>query len=230
MNRPLGRNVSKAAQHYDAETITFIATKTDDISCAETIDQLGLAGDPDLQELEERYDLYQVEIHLSKAKQTDIRETREEIIQQLQATQEYLDEQKQHLTKFLQQPQKRKGANQALQSSAAKRLKVETASTTYVKSELDAVNSQSTFAVSDDLKVTQEKITKAEEALAVGQMRLDFLDVQDREVTQALLVARAENSEVDKEKRTFCSVTRSEHSCALLQEGFKRGLMDFHLN
>ncbi|CAK5275569.1 unnamed protein product [Mycena citricolor] len=39
---------------YDDHTITFIATKCDDISCSEIINNLQLDGDPELEEIEER--------------------------------------------------------------------------------------------------------------------------------------------------------------------------------
>ncbi|KAJ6539274.1 hypothetical protein B0H19DRAFT_1178148 [Mycena capillaripes] len=39
---------------YDANTITFIATKCDDISCSEVIPALGLDDDPELEEIQEK--------------------------------------------------------------------------------------------------------------------------------------------------------------------------------
>ncbi|KAG8716350.1 hypothetical protein FRC09_015864 [Ceratobasidium sp. 395] len=43
--------------NYDDSTITFIATKTDDLSCTEVIGALGLDDDPELQEIEGELDI-----------------------------------------------------------------------------------------------------------------------------------------------------------------------------
>ena len=40
--------------NYDAHTITFIASKCDDVSCKEVIDALGLHDDDDLLAIEDR--------------------------------------------------------------------------------------------------------------------------------------------------------------------------------
>ena len=46
---------------YDTHAITFIASKTDDISCSEVIRALQLEEDPELEEIEERLDQYKEE-------------------------------------------------------------------------------------------------------------------------------------------------------------------------
>ncbi|KAJ7068199.1 hypothetical protein C8F01DRAFT_1117262 [Mycena amicta] len=51
---------------YDAHTITFIATKCDDISCSEVISNLHLEDDPELEEIQER--IHQISTEKSETK------------------------------------------------------------------------------------------------------------------------------------------------------------------
>lgn len=55
---------------YDANAITFIASKTDDISCSEVIRALQLEDDPELEEIEERIEQYKDETKEWKQKKT----------------------------------------------------------------------------------------------------------------------------------------------------------------
>lgn len=49
-------SILRSASSYDANAITFIATKCDDISCSEVIRALNLDDDPELEEIEAEID------------------------------------------------------------------------------------------------------------------------------------------------------------------------------
>ncbi|KDN41718.1 hypothetical protein RSAG8_07249, partial [Rhizoctonia solani AG-8 WAC10335] len=71
--------------NYDASFITFIATKTDDLSCTEVIGALGLEDNPELVEIEAKLDVEQAELEdwtvKAKAATEETRETVAEIKQ-----------------------------------------------------------------------------------------------------------------------------------------------------
>ena len=54
-----------------ASTLTFIATKCDDVSCSEVIDSLNLDGEPELEEIEERLSHMHAETKEWKEKKAD---------------------------------------------------------------------------------------------------------------------------------------------------------------
>ncbi|CAE6433667.1 unnamed protein product, partial [Rhizoctonia solani] len=64
---------------YNCHSITFIATKTDDVSCPEVIGQLDLAGDPELQDIEMRIDSVNAEME----KLSDANNKRNKIINEV---------------------------------------------------------------------------------------------------------------------------------------------------
>ncbi|CAE6439062.1 unnamed protein product [Rhizoctonia solani] len=81
--------------NYDASFITFIATKTDDLSCTEVIGALGLDDHPELVEIESKLDVEQAELEdwtvKAKAAAEEIRETTVELKELKPILAEYKD-------------------------------------------------------------------------------------------------------------------------------------------
>ncbi|KAG2146754.1 hypothetical protein DEU56DRAFT_786239 [Suillus clintonianus] len=83
---------------YDAHTITFIASKCDDISCSEVIPALGLEDDPELEEIEGRIEQYKEETAELKEKKTDTESLMKSIDKELKQVRAFLNEYEQHKT------------------------------------------------------------------------------------------------------------------------------------
>ncbi len=67
----MGPNVFQDGGFNDVEgTITFIATKCDDVSCTEAINSLNLEDDPDLEDIEKRLSDAHDEIKENRSKKT----------------------------------------------------------------------------------------------------------------------------------------------------------------
>jgi hypothetical protein len=84
--------------NYDAHTITFIASKCDDISCSEVIPALGVEDDPELEEIEGRIEQYKEETIVLKKKKTDAESSMKAIDKQLKDVRAFLAEYEQHKT------------------------------------------------------------------------------------------------------------------------------------
>ncbi|KAG2077497.1 hypothetical protein BDR04DRAFT_1196025 [Suillus decipiens] len=83
---------------YDAHTITFIASKCDDISCSEVIPALSLEDDPELEEIEGRIEQYKEEAADLKEKKADAESSMKAIDKQLKTVRSFLEEYEQHKT------------------------------------------------------------------------------------------------------------------------------------
>ncbi|KAG1755777.1 hypothetical protein EDB19DRAFT_1956649 [Suillus lakei] len=83
---------------YDAHTITFIASKCDDISCSEVIPALGVEDDPELEEIEGRIEQYKEETAVLKEKKSDAESSMKAIDKQLKQFRAFLQEYEQHKT------------------------------------------------------------------------------------------------------------------------------------
>ncbi|KAG1907278.1 uncharacterized protein F5891DRAFT_940152 [Suillus fuscotomentosus] len=83
---------------YDAHTITFIASKCDDISCSEVIPALGIEDDPELEEIEGRIEQYKEETADFKKKKTTAESSMKAIDKQLKDVRAFLAEYEQHKT------------------------------------------------------------------------------------------------------------------------------------
>ncbi|OBZ77146.1 Nuclear GTPase SLIP-GC [Grifola frondosa] len=83
--------------NYDANAITFIATKCDDISCSEVIRALNLETEPVLEEIEEQIEKCKEETHEWKGKKSEAEASAKEIDKQLKEAREYLKEYQAHL-------------------------------------------------------------------------------------------------------------------------------------
>ncbi|KAG2369878.1 hypothetical protein BDR07DRAFT_1526349 [Suillus spraguei] len=81
---------------YDAHTITFIASKCDDISCSEVIPALSLEDDPELEEIEGRIEQYKEETADLKEKKADAESSMKAIDKQLKTVRSFLAEYEQH--------------------------------------------------------------------------------------------------------------------------------------
>ncbi|RDB22483.1 Nuclear GTPase SLIP-GC [Hypsizygus marmoreus] len=83
--------------NYDDHAITFIASKCDDVSCSEVIRALNLEGDPELDEIEGRIDLYTEETFAWKQKKSDAEKVQKAIDKELEEIREYSQEYAEHL-------------------------------------------------------------------------------------------------------------------------------------
>ncbi|KAJ8590321.1 hypothetical protein M405DRAFT_897528 [Rhizopogon salebrosus TDB-379] len=83
---------------YDAHTITFIASKCDDVSCSEVIFALGLEDDPELEEIEGRIEQYKEETEELKEKKADASSWITTIEKQLKGVRGILREYEEHKT------------------------------------------------------------------------------------------------------------------------------------
>ncbi|OCH93605.1 hypothetical protein OBBRIDRAFT_832536 [Obba rivulosa] len=83
---------------YDANAITFIATKCDDISCSEVIGALNLYDDADLVEVEEKIQEAKEQSDEWKQKKTDAESNMKACEQGLKQVREYLKEYEEHLS------------------------------------------------------------------------------------------------------------------------------------
>ncbi|KAG2135905.1 uncharacterized protein EDB93DRAFT_1303704 [Suillus bovinus] len=83
---------------YDAHTITFIASKCDDISCSEVIPALGIEDDPELEEIEGRIERYKKDTADLKKRKTDAESSMKAIDKQLKNVRALLTEYEQHKT------------------------------------------------------------------------------------------------------------------------------------
>ncbi|OAX43900.1 hypothetical protein K503DRAFT_846915 [Rhizopogon vinicolor AM-OR11-026] len=84
--------------NYDAHTITFIASKCDDVSCSEIISALSLEEDPELEEIESRIEQYKEETEELKEKKVDATSWITTIDKQLKQVRASLSEYEQHKT------------------------------------------------------------------------------------------------------------------------------------
>ncbi|EMD41072.1 hypothetical protein CERSUDRAFT_63001 [Gelatoporia subvermispora B] len=82
---------------YDANAITFIATKCDDISCSEVINALNLYDDPDLMEVEEKIQEAKEQSDEWKQKKADAESNIKACENGLEEVRDYLKEYKEHL-------------------------------------------------------------------------------------------------------------------------------------
>ncbi|KAH9943050.1 uncharacterized protein BXZ73DRAFT_40115 [Epithele typhae] len=82
---------------YDANAITFIATKCDDVSCSEVIRGLALDGDPDLEEIDEEIEKSLEEIEVNKVKKAEAEAAGKDVQAQLAHSRELLKEYQDHL-------------------------------------------------------------------------------------------------------------------------------------
>ncbi|KAG2348817.1 hypothetical protein BDR05DRAFT_873352 [Suillus weaverae] len=110
---------------YDAHTITFIASKCDDISCSEVIPALGVEDDPELEEIEGRIEQYKEETADLKEKKTDAESSMKAIDKQLKEVRAFLAECEQHKTALengeIFAPQLTTTAHKKFQSAGKKR-------------------------------------------------------------------------------------------------------------
>ncbi|TBU32140.1 hypothetical protein BD311DRAFT_775680 [Dichomitus squalens] len=83
--------------NYDANAITFIATKCDDISCSEVIRALNLEDDPELEATEEEIDTCKRDIEEWKVKKTDAENAAKDVDAQLKQSRAFLQEYQDHL-------------------------------------------------------------------------------------------------------------------------------------
>ncbi len=67
-------DISDSFDRYDHHSVTFIATRTDDISCQETISALKLKNDPTLAELERRIEAHPHTLKRMRNKNMDFEE------------------------------------------------------------------------------------------------------------------------------------------------------------
>ncbi|PIL36747.1 hypothetical protein GSI_00436 [Ganoderma sinense ZZ0214-1] len=83
--------------NYDANAITFIATKCDDISCSEVIRALNLDDDPELEGIEEEITNSKHEIDEWKDKKTEAENAAKDVDAQLKQSRAFLQEYQDHL-------------------------------------------------------------------------------------------------------------------------------------
>ncbi|KAF8310147.1 hypothetical protein DL93DRAFT_2062306 [Clavulina sp. PMI_390] len=83
--------------YYDSSTITFIATKTDDVSCEEIIRSLHLKDDPELEVIEAALDDIDARDKVAKSQKTDAETTIEELANALRDTRAHIREYKDHI-------------------------------------------------------------------------------------------------------------------------------------
>ncbi|RPD61950.1 hypothetical protein L226DRAFT_613292 [Lentinus tigrinus ALCF2SS1-7] len=84
--------------NYDANAITFIATKCDDISCSEVIRALNLDEDPELEAIEEEIDKCKTETEEWKVKKAEAEAAAHDVNEQLKHSRDILKEHEEHLT------------------------------------------------------------------------------------------------------------------------------------
>ncbi|TFK83640.1 hypothetical protein K466DRAFT_528541 [Polyporus arcularius HHB13444] len=82
---------------YDANSITFIASKCDDISCSEVIRALGLDDDPELEAIEEEIDQSKTETEEWKVKKAEAEAAAHDVNEQLKQSRDILQEHQEHL-------------------------------------------------------------------------------------------------------------------------------------
>lgn len=83
--------------NYADHTITFIASKCDDISCSEVVRALHLYDDPQLEEIEARIDDLVNEMSVWKKKETEAQKLVKGIDQELKSVRETVKEHEEHL-------------------------------------------------------------------------------------------------------------------------------------
>ncbi|KAF7313741.1 hypothetical protein HMN09_00531200 [Mycena chlorophos] len=82
---------------YDAHTITFIATKCDDISCSEVIQNLNLYDEPELEDIQNRLHQHTKEASESKKKRAEVDGRVKALNKELAHTRAIKEEQQKHL-------------------------------------------------------------------------------------------------------------------------------------
>ncbi|KDQ65115.1 hypothetical protein JAAARDRAFT_188367 [Jaapia argillacea MUCL 33604] len=83
--------------NYDANSITFVATKCDDISCSEVVGALNLDDDPELEEIEDRIEKCNDETQEWKGKKADAEKLAKEIDKELKQLRAYKKEYQEHI-------------------------------------------------------------------------------------------------------------------------------------
>ncbi|KAI0773956.1 hypothetical protein C8Q74DRAFT_798482 [Fomes fomentarius] len=83
--------------NYDANAITFIATKCDDISCSEVVRALNLDDDPALEAVEDEIEECKTETEEWKKKKSEAEAAANDVNEQLKQSREILKEHQEHL-------------------------------------------------------------------------------------------------------------------------------------
>ncbi|KAL9712639.1 hypothetical protein Ac2012v2_003876 [Leucoagaricus gongylophorus] len=86
--------------NYDDHTITFIASKCDDISCSEVVRALGIHDEPELEEIETRIENIENEMSVWKQTEAEAQKHVKAINQELELIREIVKEHEEHLEAF----------------------------------------------------------------------------------------------------------------------------------
>ncbi|KAJ7638747.1 hypothetical protein FB45DRAFT_988699 [Roridomyces roridus] len=84
-------------QNYNDSTVTFIATKCDDISCSEVIPALGLDDEPELEEIQEKIEHIADQTSEYKKKRSELDGVRKSLDPKVKHLQAVLEEHEEHL-------------------------------------------------------------------------------------------------------------------------------------
>ncbi|TFY71113.1 hypothetical protein EVG20_g1901 [Dentipellis fragilis] len=211
----LGESFKRQMQNgYNSKTLSFIATKTDDISCEDVIRQLGLENEEELQRIETQIDVCMDEIESLQEAQEQNRRTIEGVEARLRALAEESDDRIEYPNEVIGAKRLGHRDHNADSEQASKRAKSDNTSMRPMLSEDDTPTRNIEYEVD---------CSKAE---------LQGLRDLDAEITQVLKAGRTNKTDADMRKRAFCSLARSkgnlniQDGCRSLKKDFRQGLID----
>ncbi|KAH8084308.1 hypothetical protein BXZ70DRAFT_957636 [Cristinia sonorae] len=222
---------------YDDNTITFVATKCDDVSATEIIKSLGLEHDPALEEIEAQIETCQADIGECEEQIAIHKETIEaldvdlaELFSEITRLKGYFRDQ----TGDVSPGRKRKGVGEI--AGSPKRQKLSNTQDETHPMEVDGDDdSESASSLNEELEESESSITP--EAL---RERIEDLDQQVKDLQtqlreqcdlrnangEQLAALKKAESSWQREKISYCSLKRNEFSCEVLKEEFRLGLKE----
>ncbi|KAA1475753.1 hypothetical protein DENSPDRAFT_853205 [Dentipellis sp. KUC8613] len=197
---------------YNSKTLSFIATKTDEISCEDIIHQLNLINEPKLCDIEEEIEACIEEMEQGQEEHGKIRESIQEKEMQLASLTEHFN--------ALYQCSRNSQTTSDIGSKRLKQPEGEESgpSSKRVKSEAGSLYHTQ--------RKTNTKTKSAEDKIASKEEEISELRFREGELAKALVMAKAKKLDADKSKSTFCSLARSKDACLCLKNDFQQGLMD----
>ncbi|KAL0573914.1 hypothetical protein V5O48_008034 [Marasmius crinis-equi] len=210
--------------NYDDHTITFIASKTDDISCSEVVDALALDDDPELETIEEELESNKEETKECNEKKKESKKICKSLDDELKELRKQVAEHEKHLeavkngepfettikasTSEESKGKKRKNQRSGKKGSSKRRRSVED-DNDFIDDESDAISSSSSSSDSDSDSDASDREdgSDSDDSDAGSQAS----EPQEDEVTEESLKAKIkEVRDAIKEKRTSLSTARTE--------------------
>ncbi|KAH9951114.1 hypothetical protein B0H21DRAFT_353427 [Amylocystis lapponica] len=237
---------------YDGSTITFIATKCDDVHSEEIINDLGLKKDPKLEKILQYLLHCDGKIQKWLKKKQEVESEIEGNDKEHNCLKNHLKQYKAQLTALengedlavaffdesvIQKFSSNKRKHAAGGQDSRKKMKsgsVDDEETSSSDNDTTSISSLTTDPEDTAEEKTDDagqrlriKIETMESSLQMLLQSSNNLLKKQAEVSRILQSLQDEKLVLEQEKKTFCSLKRSESSCKQLKEDFRTGLKEF---